>query len=304
MRLPGTFNLGGRNRLPTAEFLIHYDNLKRAKAQAKLEREANGNYEAEFGEKPLPKRVTSTSKKEGDDVKKDEKPGDVVLTPDGETFSPLQDSQLIKMKIEGKSWNDIATELGKDHDALKKRFKEVQPSDWEAQAKEWKQNNNGGGGKKNQKNQNDQNENKENQNQGGKGNNNNNNNQNQNQNQNNQNNQNNNNKNKNKNNKQDNQNNKIQNWNKKEEAQAEAGAEDDDVSDAGTWAVADENFTEKEVSLPLLSHSHHVLLEFSRTDTRFLGHRPRKDRRNRTPQCLRPNLKVLCCTPGRQKSSS
>ncbi|TID27538.1 hypothetical protein E2P81_ATG00294 [Venturia nashicola] len=244
MRLPGTFNLGGRNQLPTAEFLIHYESLKRAKERAKLEPQANGGDKAEFGDKPFPKRITSTSKKDNNNAKKVEKPGDVVPTPEGESFTKAQDETIIRMKMEGKTWAMIGTEIGKEKGAVAHRFKEIKPSDFDVKEKEWKEKNGGGGGqnqgKQKNKGQNDQNENKDSQNQGGKGNNHNN--------------QQNNqqhegkNKNKGKNNQQDNQNNK-QNSKKKEEAQAEAGADDDGGSEAGTWAVADENFTEKEVTV-------------------------------------------------------
>ncbi|QDS67545.1 hypothetical protein FKW77_002605 [Venturia effusa] len=235
MRLPGTFNLGGRNHLPTAEFLIHYENLKRAKARAKLEREANGGDKAEFGDKPSPKKITSASKKDGNDAKKDKRP-EIVTTPDGDTFTKAQDDTIIQMKMEGKTWAMIGTEIGKDKNAVSSRFREIKPSDFDVKEKEWKEKNGGGGqnqGKKQQgqHNQNNQNEKKEHQKQGGKGNNNHNQNQ-------------------------DNQQhkekkNKINNKNlkKQEEAETAGGAADDDTSDAGTWAVADENFTQQELTI-------------------------------------------------------
>lgn len=300
MRLPGTFNLGGRNGLPTAEFLIHYENLKRAKERAKVEREANNFDKAEFGDKPFPKRITSTSKKGNNDAKKSERP-DVVTTSDC-TFTKAQDDTIIQMKMEGKTWAMIGAEIGKSKDAVNSRFKDIKPVDFDVKEKKWKEKNGGGGqnqgkknkGQNNQNNQNNQNENKENQNQnqGGKGNNNNNQNQNHQQHEGK--------KNKNKNNQKDNQNNNNKNWNKNKKEEAEAGAEDDDAdSESGTWAVPDENFTEKEVSSssPLSKPPISTMRYQNITDTKILGHRPRKDCRNRTPQRLRPDLQVLCCTP-------
>lgn len=275
MRLPGTFNLGGRNNLPTAEFLMHYEKLKRAKEKARSEREANNGNKLEFGDKPLSKAVTTGSKKGGCDAKKNWKAGDVVLTPDEETFSPLQDSQLIKMKIEGKTWKEITTELGKDEDAIKSRFKEVKPSNFDDQAAKWKMENNGGGGKKNKgKKDNQNNQNNQSQQQEGKANNNNNNSDNQNK----QHHEGKKNKNKNKNNQQDHQkDNYHKTYNKKEEAQAFAGADNDDTSDAGTWAVADENFTEREVRIAPFSPNY-CSISYSRKQlTPKSGHRSRKD---------------------------
>ncbi|KAE9980311.1 hypothetical protein BLS_008894 [Venturia inaequalis] len=257
MRLPGTFNPGGRNQLPTAEFLIHYENLKRAKAEARLEREANGGDKAEFGDRPFPKRVTPTSKKDNNDARRNEKPSDAVLTPDGETFTKAQDDTIIQMKMEGKSWAMIGTEIGKEKGAVTHRFKDIKPSDFDVKEKEWKEKNGGGGGggggvgqnqgKQKKKGGNNQNEN-QNPNPDEKGNDHNdqqNNQQHEGKK-----------KNKNKNNQQDNQNsqnnnqNSNQHWKKKEEAQAEAAAENNDgASEDGTWAVADENFTEKEVTV-------------------------------------------------------
>jgi hypothetical protein len=239
MRLPGTFNLGGRNKLPTAKFLLHYEELKRAQHKAKLDGEANTNNKLEFGDEPFPKTLTTTSKKGGgNDVKKDDKPDDVVITPDGETFTLAQDEALIDLKIKGKTWAEIATELGKEKDALNNRWRDIRPADWEARAaeeeeKKKKKNSGGGGGsggKKGKGNQNNQN-NQDLQQGGGKGNVNN---QQQHEGK------------KGKNNQQDN---KAQNK-KQQEAQADAGADNGNeaVSDAGTWAVADDNFTEKEVS--------------------------------------------------------
>jgi hypothetical protein len=252
MRLPGIFNLGGRNRLPTAEFLLHYEEFKRAKQKAKLEDKANNGNKAEFGDKPFPKSF-SASKKGSVDAKKDEKAPDVVTTPDGETFTAGQDATIIELKIQGKTWADIGTEVGKDKHVVSARFREIKPADFGVKEAEWKKNHgggggDGGGGKKGKGNPNNQNN--QNQQQGGNNNNNNQNNQNQNQNQQQG------GKKGNQYNQQNDQNNKNQN---KKQGEAQAGAENDAASDAGTWAVADENFTEKEVGV---SPSHSFILPF------------------------------------------
>jgi hypothetical protein len=131
MRLPGTWNLGGRNDLPTAELLKQYQDLKLAKRVAKnavaAEDDATNNHKS----KVKSPHVAQNDKNNDRATDSNEKDGDT-------DFTAAQDKALIDLKIACKSWKDIALELGKDQSQIKARWKQIQPKHFDQKVAEAK----------------------------------------------------------------------------------------------------------------------------------------------------------------------
>lgn len=139
MRLPGTFNFAG-NGLPTANFLNQYQALK------DKQRAQQG---ADDSKTDKPTAQTS-EKKDADKAKAAAATG--AKPEDGGEFTKAQDEALIELKIKETSWKAIATELGKEVNQVKERFKAIKPDDFDKKLMEAKNaKKSGGGGNKDNK---------------------------------------------------------------------------------------------------------------------------------------------------------
>lgn len=155
MRLPGTINLVGNN-LPTLEYL---EKLKARKQAIKAGQITNDDKKGGAGKQHGDNSGKNNPKggqkggKSGGKVNNDKEDEDAK--PDDDEWSPLQDKQLIDMKLEEAQWKAIATEVGKQVHQVQARFKIIKPDDFgkrlqekkqEAKAEKQKQKGGGGGG--------------------------------------------------------------------------------------------------------------------------------------------------------------
>jgi hypothetical protein len=129
MRLPGTWNLSGRNNLPTAELLQQYQELKLARRTAKAAT-SGGNDNHTNDSKGKTKDTTATKVKKTHNPQ-DDKPTEHATDSSNTEFTAAQDKALLELKLASKSWKDIAIELGKDQAKVKARWKQIQPKDFD-----------------------------------------------------------------------------------------------------------------------------------------------------------------------------
>jgi hypothetical protein len=144
MRLPGTWNLGADNSLPTPEFLQQYREFKTARhavdsACAKTEYDKANEYKSETNG---PDHCTANTKAKKMASQKSKQKNEQATTSDEKKidsdFTKAQDKALIELKHASKSWKDIAVELGKDVSEIKERWRDIKPTDFDSKLEEEK----------------------------------------------------------------------------------------------------------------------------------------------------------------------
>jgi hypothetical protein len=124
MRLPGTFNLNGKNDLPSPEFIAQL------RQQRSNRRAANANQDEIKSAKAIRSNPKSKSKNDNDSDKKD-----ADNSTQNVDFTEVQDKALIEMKESNKSWKEIETNLLKPSAVCKVRWGQIKPADFDEKMK-------------------------------------------------------------------------------------------------------------------------------------------------------------------------
>jgi hypothetical protein len=140
MRLPGTWNPGGHNDLPSIELLLHQRDRRAARNEEQAAQAANGKPNTDI----VKSRATfGISNQHAIDNRQfpNHKAKKVLADATAETnpcFNEFQDKALIDLKYKGKTWREIATELGKDQVQIKTRWGQIKPANFDAKMAEEK----------------------------------------------------------------------------------------------------------------------------------------------------------------------